>query len=324
MCTFSSHASPLSMRTNPSRRLARPLRTDLISVPVSIIPASYFSSMKKSWYARRLAATSRSTRSRSGIAQHLLGRSRLLARQLHEVGYVTIALDVPAQDLHAATRGRECRTGPGLLRAHPPIDLDRAHVPLQLALILVQFRRDNCARVVLRLGAHLVEMLECLHQHLGANPCEAASQLRGVLAYLDRRRTRGKHRTVVELFIHLHDRHPCLAVAGQDCASNGRRAPPPRQKRRMHVDRAEPWYRQDRGRNDLTKCDHHQEVRQQGAQPLDRLGVAYPFRLIDRQPQLMRSDLDCRRLHLHTATGGTVGLRDHEQDLMPCAMQRSK
>ena len=51
MCRPRTQSSPSRMTAYDSRRLARPSRNDLTSVPVSTMPVSSVSSMKKSWNA---------------------------------------------------------------------------------------------------------------------------------------------------------------------------------------------------------------------------------------------------------------------------------
>ena len=75
-------------------------------------------------------------------------------------------------------------------------------------------------------GGQAVERLE--HQPT-AELGEAFGQLAGRRIRQDRHRLLQQHRPGVETFVHLHDRNPGLAVAGEDRALDRRRAAPARQ-----------------------------------------------------------------------------------------------
>jgi hypothetical protein len=82
--------------------------------------------------------------------------------------------------------------------------------------------------VVLLPGLDLVKAGEGLHQQGCAELREPLAQADGILAVPDLRPARREDRAVVELLVHLHDRHPGAPVPSQDGMRDRRRAPPAR------------------------------------------------------------------------------------------------
>src|SRR5206468_12120340 len=91
-----------------------------------------------------------------------------------------------------------------------------------------------------------------------------------------------------------------------------RGAGPATQKRGVEVARRKARYVEHGARNDLAVRNRAQEVRRRPAQAVDRLEVADPLRLIDREPELLRGNLARRWRHLHSAARRPLGLRDYE------------
>ena len=119
--------------------------------------------------------------------------------------------------------------------------------------------------MILADDAQVIEMLERLDQQLGTDVPKAPGQLRRILPLADRGRANGQNRPVVQLLVHLHDRHARLKVSREDRTRDGGGAAVSRQKRSVHVDRAQPGNRQHRRRKDLPVGDDDQEVGRQGA-----------------------------------------------------------
>src|SRR5207249_753920 len=115
--------------------------------------------------------------------------------------------------------------------APAPVDLRYAHVPVQLPPVPAQLRRDCRLLVVLAHDPQLVEVFQRRDQQLGAHLGESGRQLDRVLALTDGGRSHREDRPVVELLIHLHDRHARLSVAGKDRVRHRRGAAPARQQR---------------------------------------------------------------------------------------------
>jgi hypothetical protein len=115
-----------------------------------------------------------------------------------------------------------------------------------------------------------------------------------------------------------------LRVAGLDGAMDRRRAAPARQQRGVDVDAAAARQVEHGLRQDQAVGGHHQQIRRGGQQGLPRgIGVlgelavrAQTAWLGDSQATVQRLLLDRRRLQLHAAPGGAVGLGQHQRHLV--------
>ena len=170
---------------------------------------------------------------------------------------------------------------------------------------------------------------EAAHRQLAAERREARQQRRAGVVGGDRRRLDQQDRAGVEAGVHLHQGDAGLGVAGLDRPLDRRGAAPARQQRRMDVDAAEPRQREQPRRQDQAVGGDDDRLGRGGDERRPRRrGVvgeaaveAQPPRLRHRQAVRERERLDRRRLDLHAAAGGPVGLAEHERDLVAGGVQ---
>ena len=138
-----------------------------------------------------------------------------------------------------------------------------------------------------------------------------------------------QNRTRVQAFVHLHDAHTRLCVPGFDGALDRRSPAPARQQRRMDVQAAQGQALQSPGRQQQTIGHHHHQLSLCSSDGLLRLqsfvGVFavqtqagwLAHRHAVRQSVLLHG----RGLQFHAATGGAIGLGQHQGDVMASLVQ---
>ena len=142
---------------------------------------------------------------------------------------------------------------------------------------------------------------------------------------VDGRLHRGQHRAGIQPFLHLHDGHAGVLVAGLDGAVDRRRAAPARQQRSVDVEtsqsrRVQHPLRQDQAvRGDdhrVGVCGADRGARRGGL--VGELAIqAQAAWLCDRQAVRQRAQLDRRGLQLHAAPRRAVRLAQHQWNLKP-------
>jgi hypothetical protein len=133
-----------------------------------------------------------------------------------------------------------------------------------------------------------------------------------------------QHGTGVETGFHAHDGDAGLRVAGLDRAMDRRRAAPARQQRGMDVDAAAAREVEHGLRQDQAVGRHHHELGAGGAGGAERLvrcRILEPLGLGNRDAVGQRDLLDGGGLQRHAASGGPVGLGQHQSHLVAGGQQ---
>ena len=141
-----------------------------------------------------------------------------------------------------------------------------------------------------------------------------------------------QHVSGVQPCIHLHDGHARFGIARFNGAVNGGRSAPARQQRRVDVHAAQAWQVKHPLRQDQAVGCHHQHVQPGIQQGL--VGQCGLVRVFAVQPEavglrhgngmVQRPLFDRRGLQLHAASGGSIGLAQHQRHLEPRRMQRGQ
>ena len=154
--------------------------------------------------------------------------------------------------------------------------------PVELRLVLVQLVRVG--RAVLRLRTRQrhdagAQQAQAVVQHLRAEIGQAVVQLAAGVVFADDERLRQQHRAGVETFLHLHQAHAGVGVAGLDRTLDRRRAAPARQHRGVDVPAAVFRDIENALRQDQAVGDHDHQIRLQCAQRIARDLFLQCFRL---------------------------------------------
>ncbi len=194
-------------------------------------------------------------------------------------------------------------------RPHGPLELLRRARRVERAVGGLDLVRVRDLRLVLVHEAR--PLVQRSHEQLAAEPLEADRERPVVVVAADRLRLLQAHRAGVEALGDAHDRDAGGVVAGHDRPLHGRRPAPARQQRRMHVDHL--VGRQQRLLDQHTVGADARDLRRDGGDSVERLGVVQPLGLDHLEAEITRPHGHRRRRHLPPPPSRPVRPRDDER-----------
>ena len=230
--------------------------------------------------------------------------------------------DRRAQHADPLTAERDERSWIRRVGAHSAHELLRRTSEVELAFAWLELRRECHFFGVLRLPHQLSgEVARHLAlEQLAAEPRESRLELalRLVADLCSRLR---EDRSGIELRGPLHQRDAGLGISGEDRVGDRSRAAPPREERRVHVERTAADRGEERLR-DLVPVRRPDEKLGPKREDRGGLSLIQPGGLPDREAHRSRSHLH-RGLAHHTTRCGAIGLRNDPDDLNDPALAQA-
>ena len=186
--------------------------------------------------------------------------------------------------------------------------------------------RHALARLLDGLELPRLRIRQGLHHQRAAELGQAVVQGGGGVLRGDVEHAGQEHVARVQTRIHLHDDHAGLRVTRFNGTVNRCRATPAWQQRRVDVEATQTRGAERPLRQDEAISGHHHHIGVGGCNGGLGLGCVVGVFAIQTQAQrlgdgdvvLQGQLLDRRSLQLHAATGGAVGLRQHQGHLVAC------
>ncbi len=210
----------------------------------------------------------------------------------------------PPDDDPAGERLDE-RPRPRLVGANLPFQRSARSGRIQPAILTLQGVRqgDAIGRLGDRDDRTTEPRAELLGEELGSEAAQIRLETRGGLGPAERPGHSGDDRTGVQSFVHPHEGHAGLVIAGKDRGRDRGRAAVSRQQRWVQIERSVGQVQQG-GRNQLAivRQDHH--LRPEPEHGSDGIGRPKALGRQDRvDPERSRSRLDDRRRDVLPTTG---------------------